>query len=672
MNVEKIMIQNFRLLKDFELDLKESLSLIVGKNNCGKTSILTIVSKLLDSSNNNVQFKWDDFNLEFQKEFYAKINNPTSEYSSDGIKMTLLINYSDSDSYSNLQNFMMDLNPENNTIVLEFFYSCPPDNLVSLKAELKDKGVETEEKFSKFMKKNSNNYFKLKVYSKGYDDEKAEILHEISAEVKNSEIKKLINCYIIKANRDASNQTNNHSLSNLSAKYYDLKQSKVPDEEIFDELAKTIEVADTHLNEIYNKPKSGIFSDIIENIGLFGGISGETKVSIQSSIESKELLKDNTTLYYEHAGRHLPENHNGLGYLNLISMIFEIETAIAGFHGKLNDTPADINLLFIEEPEAHTHPQLQYIFIKRIKEFIKKKQKDLDLQTILTTHSAHIVADCDFNDIRYLKREASTIKAMNFENLHEEYSDEQAFKFVKKYLTLNHSELFFADKVIFIEGSTERILLPAMMNKVDVNLDGECLPLLSQNISVIEVGTYSHKFKALIKFLGLKALVITDIDGVEKKIGDKKTTYPACPSSIAKYTSNPALKDFFDLTVENKHFECLTSKPYEDKVVDDSTRIAYQVKENDYHARSFEDAFLALNLEFIKYVLEKDEASFYESLNNKKKLKDENPDYYALANDCISGKSSFATDILYFDGLDGKEWAVPTYIKEGLEWLRKI
>lgn len=47
MIIEKVQIQNFRLLKDFELDLKEGLSLVVGKNNCGKTSILTVMEKLL-------------------------------------------------------------------------------------------------------------------------------------------------------------------------------------------------------------------------------------------------------------------------------------------------------------------------------------------------------------------------------------------------------------------------------------------------------------------------------------------------------------------------------------------------------------------------------------------------------------------------------------------------
>ena len=43
MILKKMKVKNFRLLKNFELDFKDDLSLIVGKNNCGKTSALIIL-----------------------------------------------------------------------------------------------------------------------------------------------------------------------------------------------------------------------------------------------------------------------------------------------------------------------------------------------------------------------------------------------------------------------------------------------------------------------------------------------------------------------------------------------------------------------------------------------------------------------------------------------------
>ncbi len=75
--------------------------------------------------------------------------------------------------------------------------------------------------------------------------------------------------------------------------------------------------------------------------------------------------------------------------------------------------------------------------------------------------------------------------------------------------------MFFADKAIFIEGETERILLPAMMRKIDQLEKGDVIPLLSQNISIVEVGAYSHIFERFIEFIGVKSLIITDIDSVK-------------------------------------------------------------------------------------------------------------------------------------------------------------
>lgn len=57
-----------------------------------------------------------------------------------------------------------------------------------------------------------------------------------------------------------------------------------------------------------------------------------------------------------------------------------------------------------------------------------------------------------------------------------------------------------------------------MMKKVDeeVGLTENENYLLSQNISIIEVGAYSHIFEKFIRFIGLrKGLIITDLDCCE-------------------------------------------------------------------------------------------------------------------------------------------------------------
>lgn len=366
-----------------------------------------------------------------------------------------------------------------------------------------------------------------------------------------------------------------------------------------------------------------------------------------------------------------------MGYLNLIGILFEIETKIQ----ELFEQPADINLLYIEEPEAHTHPQLQYVFIRNIKSHIAThrnkflREKNKQLQILITSHSSHIVSECNFDDIIYLKREGNEVIAKSFNSLKDKYGgdEQQGFKFVKQYLTINRSELFFADKAICIEGDTERILMPMMMHKIDnkETSSGDTVPLLSQNISVIEAGAHSHVFVPLFDFLGIKVLIITDIDAANKNDDGK---YVKSHPKDAKYTSNASIKIFFKyagLDTSENQFRELVEKRSEDKI-QDNIRIAYQVPETDggYQASSFEDAFIALNKEFI--LKNKEGLYEYGALKNFNES-DISSDYYNFALNKVAKKSAFASSLLYFDDENGQEnekWNVPQYIEEGLLWLR--
>lgn len=688
MILKKMKVKNFRLLKNFELNFKDELSLVIGKNNCGKTSSIIVLDKMLNSS----KLFWEDINLECQKDLYKKmigfdITKLDEVQLLETINMQLFIEYNDNDSYENIQNFMMDLNPDNNIIVLEFISLIAAKKIIELKNIMSEKNIEDFKSFSKFMSKNFGNFFETKKYSRGFDVEANKITQDRSEEIDNKDIQKVIKVAGIRADRAVSNDDRNHVLSGLTGKYFSsYKAAKDESESVFTRLEEKLEEADKELYKIYNGEKSegeepidGIFSDVIDVIKTYGGAENGIDIAIESSISEKNLLSDNTNLSYRQGGDcSLPETYNGLGYLNLIGILFEIETNIQ----ELFEQPADINLLYIEEPEAHTHPQLQYIFIRNIKSHIKAhrnkllKEKNKQLQVLITSHSSHIVSACNFDDIIYLKKNGNTVIAKSFNSLKEEYGgDEQkGFKFVKQYLTMNRSELFFTDKAICIEGDTERILMPMMMHKID-NKDkpkADLIPLLSQNISIIEVGAHSHIFIPLFEFLGIKVLIITDIDAATKNNNGR---YVKSHPQEAKYTSNASIKDFFKETCldeSNNEFEELLKKTPEDKIKN-NIRIAYQIPETDggYQASSFEDAFIALNKDFI--LKNKEGLCEYEALKDFLNDKIENGDYYNFALNNVKKKSAFASSLLYFDDENGEEdekWAVPHYIEEGLLWIR--
>lgn len=580
MVLKEIAVENFRLLKDFKLELKDELSLIIGKNNCGKTSVLVILDKMLNSS----EITWEDVSLERQKELYDEINEFNGDVQEgdkfiEAIKLQLYIEYSDIDSYENIQNFIMDLDPENNIILLEFISLINIKSILELKNIIKERELKDFSTFSRYMSKNFTKYFKIKKYSRGYDKKNKKIISDMIEEIDSKDIQKVIKVVGIRADRAVSNDERNHALSTLTSRYYETYRKNIKDESnlIFQELEIELEKADKALYKIYNGEKTnnengseGIFKGIIDVVKTYGGSDNKINISIESSISEKNLLTDNTILYYKHGDgdtSSLPETYNGLGYLNLIGILFEIETKLQ----ELYEQPADINILYIEEPEAHTHPQLQYIFVRNIKNHINShrdklnKEKNKYLQIIITSHSSHIVSECDFSDIIYLKRIDDNILAKNFSSLKEKYGgdEKKEFKFIKQYLTLNRSELFFADKVICIEGDTERILMPAMMYKVDKmqsSKNESTIPLLSQNISIIEVGAYSHVFIPLFIFLGIKVLIITDIDSAKKnKNGKYKKSHP----DNATHTSNASIREFFkesELDNGNNQFKELIEK----------------------------------------------------------------------------------------------------------------
>ena len=374
MKITKIDIQNFRLLKDFSIDLEEELSLVIGKNNTGKTSFLTVLDKFL---NDTKSFSYNDFNIDLKKDLKQIVEEGTIDeenYTPKGIKLKIFIEYTETDNLANISRVLMDLDPDNNMVVLGFEYALIYENIKKLKSdyqEYKDRINPSEENtdiFNEFLEKEYSNYFKINKYSFEYNisEKKLNEKNFIRLDDENISIKNIINFKYISAKRDVTNKERENTLSKKTSELYkkfDNEDNQNIIQEFKDQLAKT----DNDLNKIY----SDLFKDVIEKVKKFGGIKlNETNIDIISTLQHKELLEGNTTVFYSRGDNRLPENYNGLGYMNLINMIFEIEIKIQEFKKSKEEKPSDINLLFIEEPEAHTHPQMQYVFIKIETKFI--------------------------------------------------------------------------------------------------------------------------------------------------------------------------------------------------------------------------------------------------------------------------------------------------------------
>ena len=135
MVIKQIQVKNFRLLKEFTMEMEDELSLVIGKNNVGKTSLLVILDKFLNQGDRK-GFQYNDFNLDFRcqlKDLIEKDIVDDTKYKEIGIQLRLLIGYDDHDDlYHQLYPFLSNLsigneNPNWKFIVLKSFAISPQE-----------------------------------------------------------------------------------------------------------------------------------------------------------------------------------------------------------------------------------------------------------------------------------------------------------------------------------------------------------------------------------------------------------------------------------------------------------------------------------------------------------------------------------------------------------------
>ena len=201
MKIERIKVKNFRSLKNFSIDLEDELSLIVGKNNVGKTSVIEILNKFLNLNKNIIEC--EDFNIEYVKELEKHINDNEYEFNNQGIKMLIFIKYNEQDNLSNISKFLTTLDIENNYIILDFEYFLNKENFDNLKKDFnKFMEKKSNKDFEYFFKHNYKKYFKIIKRSLEYDIDKKEENEEIYIDIENDkEINNLINMKYIPAKR---------------------------------------------------------------------------------------------------------------------------------------------------------------------------------------------------------------------------------------------------------------------------------------------------------------------------------------------------------------------------------------------------------------------------------------------------------------------------------------
>ncbi|WP_027365494.1 ATP-dependent nuclease [Desulfotruncus alcoholivorax] len=166
----------------------------------------------------------------------------------------------------------------------------------------------------------------------------------------------------------------------------------------------------------------------------------------------------------------------------------------------------DRKLVIIDEPEQSLHPQAQHIFVQVLREVARLQGKHF----ILITHSPSMV---DLRNAEDLARVVFFRRPQNYKNARKVF--QISVKDAKQYaelipgLTTYKREVFFADKVILVEGQHDRDVLMAL-----IDAGGYSVSLARTSVLPLGGVGYMAKYSAFFKEIGVKPFVICDRDVV--------------------------------------------------------------------------------------------------------------------------------------------------------------
>jgi putative ATP-dependent endonuclease of the OLD family len=392
-------IQNFRLLHDVEIKFDESSTSIVGKNNSGKTSLTSIFKIFLSKGS---IFSFDDFSLKSYEDFkklfeeYLQMDEENKEQVLKSIQqkipkiqLVLDIEFSEKDNWTLLKPFFISLEDEQKIKILCEYSPESSEKFFKTLKKYHDRDAEKKIDIIEHIRVIYSDHYKIKI--RPYSD----TIKIIPDSVRHEDLKSLLNVCFINAQRtlDDSNTESKSKLSKIFHEHFSKENEK--DETLTEDLLNSISLTSLTID----KDLKTFFSQYIDHFKMFGfpGVSNE-EIELKSDLNPENLFRNSIKLYYNNEGKILPEKYNGLGYSNLIFIISQI----IGFYNAIRENKGCLNLIFIEEPEAHMHPQMQIVFNKNITSFLNKM--GLTAQTVITTHSSHILASSKFSSVKYFTK----------------------------------------------------------------------------------------------------------------------------------------------------------------------------------------------------------------------------------------------------------------------------
>ena len=230
----------------------------------------------------------------------------------------------------------------------------------------------------------------------------------------------------------------------------------------------------------------------------------------------------------------LPFSLNGLGYNNLVFTAATLGTL-------RRSAQFSFRSILVEEPEAHLHPQLQVLLLRHLAK-VAAEEEGNEVQVIASSHSPILVSQAPIDSMVSVYEYGGKVSAVSVCSID---MDGKLKKKLQRFLDATRGELFFARRLLMVEGIAEALLLPVL-----AKLAGGCL----KESAVTVLNADGINFNAFLPLFGEKRLgfpVAVLTDGDAAKIGDPPSATAA--GLKAKEADIPNLRvEYSEITFEHE------------------------------------------------------------------------------------------------------------------------
>lgn len=518
MYIKEIQILNFRNFKEASIPFHEGVNVIIGHNNTGKSNLLRAIGLVLGYS--------DGRRLGTSDLFY-ETDVATLQQQSPRIQITLVFRRSEGEALDSAE--------------MGLFSGMMTDPALSEEAELR---------------------YEFKLTDAEEDNYKANVAGATTAK----EIWKIIErdyIRLYRGSRSGGNQTANISINetlgqidfqfldairdvshDLYAGYNPLLRDVLNffiDYSVKNDATKTEDEIKKQLKALrddfvqQSSPLMQTLQDRLQNgKNIFlkyaldtGATFNGAEPDFDGEVTENEMFAVLRMIIKYAVGIEVPATYNGLGYNNLIYMSLLLAKMQADSSITYMKRNAKVlSFLAVEECEAHLHPAMQYKFLQFLQD---NKANGHVRQIFMTSHSTQIASAVKLDDLICLTSPILGQINVGYPRViyREDNADDVASKqYVQRFLDATKADMFFANKLIFVEGVAEELLLPVFARYLNKNLTDE-------QVLVVNMGGryFSHFLKLFdtnnLYTINKKIVCLTDIDPCRKKNGPDEE-YEAC------------------------------------------------------------------------------------------------------------------------------------------------